>query len=258
MALQRKGVLDGTYGETEKAGAAAEIASADTATAALPSPSTPTPTPAPAASTTAPSSHPDGSVRNDGGAGGSTTERNQPGTRQAPVATAQPLRTTAKAKRTQGRGDRAAWDAVKESYQSAKRRRGEWTTTGIRIAEEVKVRLGARRAQDEERYNVSFAETHYVDAALSLLPDDSDLAMRWVDEYLDSLTWGMPESTGTTGRVRSSTLLRFKKLTRSVRETSGYGRIGHLQTVAVIRLLDALDRRDSDVDRDIPTVELDG
>lgn len=158
-----------------------------------------------------------------------------------------PLRAVAKAKRTQLKDDELARAAVEDSYRSAKRKPKEWGSAPIRIATTVKDRLAERRALDEETYGVKFAETHYMDAALARVPEDPAVAIDWVEKYLDGFPLKAPATVGTTGRIRHSTIKHLETVTRAVRKQAGYGNIGHLQTAALERLLDSLDRWDVEI-----------
>lgn len=166
--------------------------------------------------------------------------------REAPAERPIPLRTVAKNRRAQTRDDELARAAVEESFRSAKRRPREWGSAPIRIATTVKDRLAARRALDEETFGVKFAETHYLDAALARVPEDPAIAIEWAERYLDSFPLKAPTTVGTTGRVRTSTIEHLERVTRAVRMKAGYGFIGHLQTAALERLLDSLDRWDAE------------
>ncbi|MEV0296996.1 hypothetical protein [Nocardia sp. NPDC050710] len=143
------------------------------------------------------------------------------------------------------RDDQKVRAALEEAFTSARRYSGEWGSAPIRISEDVKARLADRRAIDAERFGADFAETHYMEAALSLVPEDVKTAVEWVDAYLNTLGLHTPDTKGTTGRLRKTTATRFKGISRDLRRKHGYGKTGHLQTAALIRLLDSLDRLDA-------------
>lgn len=149
-----------------------------------------------------------------------------------------------RAEEVQRRHDLQLRTGVEEAYKSAKRRSKEWGPAPIRISAEAKARLARRREQDEEMFGVKFAETHYLDVAIANVPDDPEAAVQWVEEYLDTLGLKAPDAVGTTGRLRIETSARFDRITRRMRTTHGYGKIGHLQNAALLRLLDSLDRAD--------------
>ncbi|MEU6562571.1 hypothetical protein [Nocardia nova] len=149
-----------------------------------------------------------------------------------------------RAEELQRRHDLQLRAEVEEAYKSAKRRSKEWGPAPIRISAEAKTRLARRREQDEETFGVKFAETHYLDVAIANVPDSPQDAVQWVEEYLDGLGLKAPDAVGTTGRLKIETSARFDRITRRIRTTHGYGRIGHLQNAALLRLLDALDRAD--------------
>jgi hypothetical protein len=144
----------------------------------------------------------------------------------------------------QRRNDLRLRASVEESFRSAKRRSKEWGPAPIRISSVAKKRLAQRREQDEEILGVKFNETHYIDAALADVPQNPTVAMQWVEEYLDTLDLVAPDTTGTTSRLRKETKTSFDAVTRRMRTLHGYGYIGALQTAAVLRLLDSLDRAD--------------
>ncbi|MEV0032810.1 hypothetical protein [Nocardia sp. NPDC050793] len=243
MALKRQPVLDGTYGApaaedkptTEQRSAAAVETKVDR------EPALPNESQRPVDEST-----PTEQILDVPAAAPDRTERVAKADRAASVERPTPLRTVAKNRRAQTRVDELARTAVEESFRSAKRKPKEWGSAPIRIATTVKDRLAARRALDEEAYGVKFAETHYMDAALARVPEDPAVAIDWVERYLDGFPLKAPATVGTTGRVRTSTIEHLEKVTRAVRMKAGYGFIGHLQTAALERLLDSLDRWDAE------------
>ncbi|MFD4406758.1 hypothetical protein ACFWPH_28745 [Nocardia sp. NPDC058499] len=265
MALQRRGVLAGTYGASaaERDQPAAGATQADLAVEAREQASDRAPAkeaepnqeralssvsePASAGQGTA------SSIQAPVDPAGKERSRQEPAKKSQKASKTEkdsadrqaPLKAVAKAKRTQLREDENARLAVENSYRSAKRRPREWGNAGIRISTTVKARLATRRALDEEVFGVKFAETHYIDAALARVPENAHEAIKWVHEYLDAFDLKGPTTVGTTGRLRHETSERLDRVARAMRMEAGYGYIGHLQTAAVDRLLDSLDRWDS-------------
>jgi hypothetical protein len=261
MALQRRGVLAGTYGAgaTEEAQPAAEASQPKLTVAREPASGATTESQRDAESagasppeagseqvaSTAPQTPADPPEKENSSQAPGKKPQKASKAEKGIADRPEPLKAVAKAKRTQLREDESARFAVRESYKSAKRRPREWGNAGIRISTTVKARLATRRALDEEVFGVKFAETHYIDAALARVPEDAQEAIRWVHQYLDAFDLKGPTTVGTTGRLRHETAERLDKVARAMRMEAGYGYIGHLQTAAVDRLLDSLDRLDS-------------
>lgn len=261
MALQRRGVLAGTYGASAtdeeqppadtsqpKLTVAREAATDTTTTLEPDAESADTSLPRTGSeqvTSTAPQTTPDLPKKQNSSQAPPKKPQKASRAEKVTADRPEPLKTVAKAKKTQLREDENARFAVRESYKSAKRRPREWGNAGIRISTTVKARLATRRALDEEVYGVKFAETHYIDAALARVPEDAQEAIRWVHQYLDAFDLKGPTTVGTTGRLRHETAERLDKVARAMRMEAGYGYIGHLQTAAVDRLLDSLDRLDS-------------
>ncbi|MFE3105231.1 hypothetical protein [Nocardia tengchongensis] len=278
MALQRKSSIQGTYGATvekdepakDSAVAsvdAAEVTGGETSSAAVEADSAlATVTELPGSD---PAARPDGEVDSavvDRPESVETAQRPAPKTdsrrsaassvtESSPRSPRRTSREPTRADAIQLREDRKMRATVEEAYTSAKRSPREWGSAPIRIAEDVKDRLAARRALDVGRFGVDFAETHYIEAALSAVPSDAADAISWVEKYLSTLGLKTPDSRGTTGRLRTRTADAFKTVSTALRLAGGYGLIGHLQTAAVVRMLDSLDRLDAMYEPN--TVELD-
>jgi hypothetical protein len=222
MALQRKGVLQGTFGATTDK-------QADESDRG--------PGPARKQGTAQ-------VAEDDPGAGPLTADESAAG-RPKTVQPADEPR-VAEASGSQNLQQPYIWarEAVERSYRLARRRPRDWGPVPVRLATQAKARLEARRARDHELLGINFAETHYVNAALENIPDDLDEAVRWVEQYLDTLDLKTPQSVGTTGRVLKTTAAKMERISRDIRSHAGYGLVGSLQTAAVIRLLDALDKTD--------------
>lgn len=252
MALQRKGVLEGTFGT----GAETAVADADTKPAApskaatrAAAPVTEIPTPPAETFERVEETRP--AVPDVSATPAAPIVSANPAPRSTPSessvsSTSKSRRrvVTSRAEELQRREDDRLRAAVEEAYKSAKRRPADWGTAPVRISADAKQRLVVRRAKDEETLGVKFAETHYMDVAISSVPEDPAEANRWVEDYLDTLGLKAPDTVGTTGRLRKKTSADFATISRNIRTNYGYGNIGHLQTAALLRLLDSLDRTD--------------
>ena len=257
MALTRKPTIQGTYGSTSDA-AAAESRKSATSTAPEREPETAPAVELATVTELTPHSEPVDQPGEGHGGGGEAAE--PPAKEEAPAApqarSAKPAKERAQpqppARRKEPlrneaqrlRDDRKTRDAVEAAFMSARRSPSDWGTAPVRISELAKERLADRRGIDADRFGVDFAETHYLEAAMSAVPEDADAAMEWVDAYLKTLGLQMPDTVGTTSRLRKTTAERFKTVSRTLRRKHGFGKIGHLQTAALIRLLDSLDRLD--------------
>lgn len=134
--------------------------------------------------------------------------------------------------------------AVNDSHWSAKRRPREWGQAPVRISVELRARIENRRVKDIEKRGEDLALIYYINAALANVPKNPQIAAKWAQEYLDQLPLAAPSAEGTTSRLQLKVAQRFKGISINMRSISRYGLVGHLQSAAVKRLLDALDEDD--------------
>jgi hypothetical protein len=118
----------------------------------------------------------------------------------------------------------------------------EWAKATIQLTPSVADRVDERMLRDAEA-GARPVISHYLDVALSRLPDDADELKAWVDELAEDLLDERLIPKGT--RVREVTAKKLSLLPLRLRVKVRFGLAGRAQVAAVVRLLDELDALDA-------------
>jgi hypothetical protein len=136
---------------------------------------------------------------------------------------------------------RNARQEVTAAATHVRRHPEEWAKATIQLTPTIVDRINARMLADAEAGSRPVI-SHYLDVALSRLPDEPEHMTAWVNELPDELLDERMIPKGT--RVREGTARKLALLPIRLRVVARFGLAGRAQIAAVVRLLDELDALD--------------
>jgi hypothetical protein len=165
-----------------------------------------------------------------------------------PAPSAQPL--SAKqggTRQSSGRKPRieSTWavDAVRASYVDAKVEPRDWSTTNLRVTDEIYKRLMRRITTDSRvhRSNRALGQSHYIDAALRAMPPTTSERIEMAQRYLRARVGAPGDGRNLTPRLSSHARSITDEIPAALAEVE-YGRKSvFIASAAIEVLLDALD-----------------
>lgn len=140
-----------------------------------------------------------------------------------------------------------AREAVDEAALAAHADPDVWVTTSVRLAVDVKRTAERQLAQQRRQTGFRYHLNYFLDAGIARLPDDPAALLQIVEEYRRGFGLAKPITRGTTMNLRRSTVEKYQDFSNWLIEEGRQGVLWVVQTVALKRVVDALQVEGTDV-----------